>query len=291
MKENSFVPDSSVRPSTARKTLIQGDFKFTAAAITNNGAMVIAATGRNLFTFKTANSAVRQRLDSQRSTVDRITTSAINPNVFLTHAADHIRLWDLSVFDKPASRIIGEGHFWTAVFNPNEEFVAAGDDSGNISIWPVSRDDVRQSQPEVRHLRGHQDVVPALAFSPDGKMLVSGGADMTVRIWDLETSHLLGVGTLEESRVLGRVPDPILSIAISPDSRKLITGSRDSTLRIWNISDGTCTTHVDHKGGVLSVAFNSIGKRIVSASESGIRIRSLDNPSSSHFITTPVTTM
>jgi uncharacterized membrane protein YqiK len=68
--------------------------------------------------------------------------------------------------------------------------------------------------------------VGAVAFSSDGHCLVSGSADKTLRLWDVQTGQPLG----EPLRGHG---GSVLSVAFSPDGRCLVSGSQDETLRLW----------------------------------------------------------
>lgn len=77
----------------------------------------------------------------------------------------------------------------------------------------------------VRTLEGHKDCVGSVAVSPDGKYIISGSYDKTVKVWEFETGKL--VRTLEGHK------DPVSSVAISSDGEYIISGSRDETVKVW----------------------------------------------------------
>jgi len=70
----------------------------------------------------------------------------------------------------------------------------------------------------------------SVAFSPDGKFVVSGSADKTVGIWDAEAEMLL--------QLFRGHTDGVTSVAFSPDSKFVVSGSADKTVGIWDVEMG-----------------------------------------------------
>ena len=67
-----------------------------------------------------------------------------------------------------------------------------------------------------------------VAYSPDGRLLASGSADKTVRIWDLATG--------QEIRTLVGHTDWVTGVSFSPDGRRLASSSYDGTVKIWDLT-------------------------------------------------------
>jgi WD40 domain-containing protein len=76
----------------------------------------------------------------------------------------------------------------------------------------------------------HPGPVWAVAASPDGEEIVTGGNDGTARVWN----HRSG----EERLVLRGHDGPILAVAITPDGEEIVTGGNDGTARVWNRRSG-----------------------------------------------------
>jgi actin-like ATPase involved in cell morphogenesis len=78
-------------------------------------------------------------------------------------------------------------------------------------------------------LTGHTSPVYGIAFSPDGTLLATVGADNTLRLWDVASRRPVG-------EPLRGHTDLIYSVAFSRDGRTLATGSRDRTVRLWDVT-------------------------------------------------------
>ena len=122
-----------------------------------------------------------------------------------------------------------------------------------------------QARSRVRLLTGQGGTVWSICYTPDGRRIVLGSNDATVKVWDLQS----GQEVLTLRGHAGRV----WSVALSPDGQRIVSGGADGTIRVWNSQSGQVILTI--KGGtgdVPSVAFSPDGQRIASTMGATVRI-------------------
>jgi WD40 repeat protein len=108
-------------------------------------------------------------------------------------------------------------------------------------------------------LKEHNGPVYSLAVTPDGKRVVSGSSDNTLKVWGLESGQC--IVTLK-----GHSRD-VNVLALTPGGERLVSGSDDSTLKVWDLLSGHClATFKGHTQEVSNVAITPNGENIVSIS-------------------------
>ncbi|KAI9323832.1 WD40-repeat-containing domain protein [Dichotomocladium elegans] len=110
----------------------------------------------------------------------------------------------------------------------DEKYVVVGCDNHRIEVFDT------ETARKVRTLEGHEGGVWALQFKGGGKndpnrVLVSGGCDRDVRVWDLETGRM---------RHILRGHTSTIRCLKMKDKRIAVSGSRDATMRAWDIERG-----------------------------------------------------
>ncbi len=145
----------------------------------------------------------------------------------------------------------------------------------------------------IRIWEEHRDIVWAVAFSPDGRFLASGGggqelngnwtegADFSLRIWNMKDGSL--------HKKLDGHKNAVTSIAWFADSSRLVSSSSDNTAKIWDVAAGTETaTLLGHSDRVSGVAVSEDGSLIITGSwdktcilydaKTGKAVKQLDPP-------------
>lgn len=108
---------------------------------------------------------------------------------------------------------------------------------------------------------GHSESVWSAAFSPDGSLLASGGADTSVKIWDVATGM--------ELRSIKGHSNQVKAVKFSPDGRQLITNGYEGIIRIWDVASGELRGTIESGNGEFSaMALLPDGKSLVTSSKS-----------------------
>ena len=200
-----------------------------------------------------------------------------------------------------------------ATFAPAPVVTSAGTSPAPVGASPSHPTSTPLRQPkEVRltrryDLRGGGVEVPAVAWSPDGEHLASGGADRIVRLWrtrdgaplaSLEghtktvtslvwspDGRLLVSGSLDGSvRIwwvaynallcaLEEHESPVWSVAYAPDGESLVSGNAAAVLRIWQVADTRLLQRIGgHTGRIAALAYRHNGKVLASAGDTTVRL-------------------
>ena len=154
-------------------------------------------------------------------------------------------------FARDAARKI-EAQIEALLFKDGRTIISGGREKDRpVRLWDVETGNI------LKTLIEHKDGALSVSFSPDGKMLVSGGWDKTVRLWDAETGNIL--------KTFKGHKGSITSVSFSPNGKMLVSGGWDETVRLWDVETGNLLkTLKAHKERVTSVSFSPDGKRIVS---------------------------
>lgn len=219
------------------------------------------------------------------------------------------RLWDPATGGLKAILYGHAGVVQSVAYSPDGKTLAtAGLGDKRIKFWDAGTARPRTSSAKTITsgrvqpvLTGHVEAVRSLAFSPDGNMLVSGGSDGLVILWDsaqgqevdrlprrqtairslaisLDGTILLSAGDdsvllwhLQENRLIRELDARVgkaWSVAIAPDSRTVALGKQNGSTCVWDVATGRhLTSLLGHEDAVRSVAYAPNGRTLATASE------------------------
>jgi WD40 repeat protein len=129
---------------------------------------------------------------------------------------------------------------------------SGGSSHPEIRLWEL------KSGKLLRTIRAHPTGIARLAFSPDGKMLASGGwyGDPKVRIWDCSTGKLV--------RELGSSQSAVCFVAFAPDGKSLIS-CVDMGVTFWDLKSGRAKWTAKASAPIDSIAISPGGQLLASA--------------------------
>jgi WD40 repeat protein len=221
-----------------------------------------------------------------------VRSAAIAPGgrLLATGGADHaVVLRDLErpVTTVRLARYECGSRIWATAFSPlgGQLAVAA---SRSLELWQV--DGARRTA--VTALTGHRDQIGAVAYSPDGATVASGGADGIVGLWDARPAgskasnsrppwrtlpHLAPVWAVAFGAESAAGPVAAAAAPVAPAAMLLATGSDDGAVRVWRVRSPThdrpageselVSRLVGHAGKVRTVTFASAGKTLATGGD------------------------
>ena len=102
--------------------------------------------------------------------------------------------------------------------------VGSGREGGELFVWEV------HSGQRMHTLVGQPGLACAVAWSPGGEILVSGGDDGTLRWWDMQTGECVRVREAHRGTVQ--------ALKVSPDGSRLASCGDDGAIRLWDLESG-----------------------------------------------------
>ena len=215
----------------------------------------------------------------------------VTPTLLASASSDHtVRLWNMSSSGEEstsggcAAVLQGHGDYVMALARASggggavTKF-ASGGLNREIFLWDVERCLAVSAAPSylstkndacVTPLSGSKESIYALGMDGTGNILVSGGTELALRVWDTRSAQ-------KEGKLKGH-RDNVRAIVVDAEGRKCVTASSDRTIRLWDIGEQRCiqTFAGMHLGSIWALAANSDFSRVYSGgSDSRICVTSL----------------
>jgi eukaryotic-like serine/threonine-protein kinase len=258
----TVAADASER-GVARHVLSAHDDRIDALAISPDGKLVATAGWDEHVALWTRDGAPGAKLDDHDG---RVSALAFSPDGSTLASAgyDHVvRLWDQRAAD--ALELKGHaGPIRGIAFDPSGKHLATvGEDA--VRLW-----DVAAKTAQVATLPSDRSLFAT--WSPDGRHLVTGSHNGTLRVWP---------STLDEEPVVLKHDGEVKAAAFSPDSERILSASADGRTRLWTLAGKRERAFEDHEGSVEAIAWMPDGRAFVSGGLDGtVVLRAVDGSTS-----------
>lgn len=266
----AFMPDGlSAISGSYDKTMIQWDIKtgailrrfegqsdqIWAVAVSPDGRYVASGgSGNNMLLWDIQTGESIRSFEGHSAGIESIAFSADGSQLVTASDDNSVILWDVAT-GQIIHRLKGHTSIaFSAAFSPDNSVIASVSDDSWVILWD------RKTGEMIKHFSEGGSTGPTIldvAFSPDGRTLVTGGVAGVI-LWDIDTSqpliHLKGHG------------GDVNSVAFNPNGRTVVSAAADGTLRLWDLEPGQIIRHypTTERGNLFTIAVSPDGHTVLS---------------------------
>jgi len=180
--------------------------------------------------------------------------------VLVTGSYDHeIRFWEAwsGICSRTITRTGESGQVNRLAISPDKRLLAAAIHK-KVNIYEINS----ASSDPIATFEGHTNNVTSVSFHSEGKWLVTGSEDGTIRIWDLRNTH--------PHRTYDNA-SPVNDVCVHPNQGELISCDQAGSIKQWDLSDNTCSHELTPAGDIpiRSVTIASDGSCLVAGNNKG----------------------
>jgi WD40 repeat protein len=245
---------------------------FSMALSSDGKTLISTSADHTIRMWQVQNSLTSQKVPAHEVQINSVAFSPDGQTIATASDDGTIKLWDIQ--GNPVGQLTHpeQARVSAIAFSPDGQTLVSSGEDGLIYQW-----NVQQQQSIGQPLQGHEetdetqtdkadekDIVQTLAFHPKGDLIISGGADGTVRLWNIQQNQPGG------APFEGHTGN-VRSVTFSPDGESIASSGDDGKIRLWNLEGDSLGVieGQDFGFGIAAVAFDPQGKRLVIAGDNG----------------------
>ncbi|MGH7869490.1 MAG: WD40 repeat domain-containing protein, partial [Candidatus Dormibacteraceae bacterium] len=201
------------------------------ASFSPDGSTVASGNGKTVVLWDVKTKSIVRQFTGHGTNVREVKFSLDGRTLASRGADRRILVWDLRTGRKSGELVVKDP-FLNFALSPDGKMVATGsvEGVGDFMLWDVGTSN------RVAVLTGHEDAVSDLAFSPDGKVLVSASHDGSLFLWDVDNRDRIGAPLRGHSNSIGiDYPALVLGVAFSGSGDSMVSAGTDGHVVLWDL--------------------------------------------------------
>lgn len=227
-----------------------------------NGEEIITGSIDGIVTrWEAQTGRVIQSIRGCKGSVNSVAYSPVRKEILVGSQDRSLKIWNLVRQEDGVALINNGGQIHSVAYSPTEDWVAHVSPAGGLSAHNI------HNRGRQRYFGGQGEGMRCVAYSLDGKRIVTGGGKFKVngqvKIWDVKSK--------KELLALEGHTNQVHCVAFSPDGKKVASGGKDRIVKVWDATQGKCLWEDDSFAGIIgAVSFSPDGKDLAVSSWHGV---------------------
>ena len=246
-------------------------FRVAAVAFAPKSTLIASTGGNEIHLWDSTTGKLVKKYAGHTLTIKGL-AFAPDGKTFATGSDDKtVRVWSVETGKETIAFPLHTSRVESVAFSPNGKLIAATDGDGFLSIYRLDATTDKKPVLKVQASEPTGQGINAVAFTPDGTKIVTGGNDAVPRL--TTSTDPLGVMIPGSGVAIMKFPGHsgrVNSVAINPDGTLFATAGSDKTIRIWDAKNGKALRAIQgHLDEIATLAIRPDGKQIASGSTDG----------------------